>query len=481
MPNEYPLIDPRNVGRFYGLHPAPGPVEKSGILMAEGYSATPQVRWEHRIDNGYPNVFYDDDYQEYRCYYTACITDIASTVDRPEDRATKAYDFSRRDLYPPRVAGILLATSKDGARWTRPDLGIVAHDGDAHNNILMKDVHGASVFKDAHEKDPERRYKMVTRHDKHHAMAVSFSADGIHWQAPIDWPDHNPAGDTHNFAFWDASIQRYVLITRTWDWDSLRLCARCESEDFLHWTRPVEIYRGNGFDDQIYSMPVFQQGDLYIGLASLFHGGDRASDGFDCVDVELTVSDDGLNWNRPAYGQPFIPRGQGRYGSGIPDAGCIYASIPVERDGDYQFYYFGGTGQHTNFRESHLMRATVKKNRLTGYRTDGKAGWLETKAVTFAGDTLYAIADVGAGGSLKAAIGLAGRTFYEDLRPLDGFGADDCAVTRQGDGDYAITFRGGALPRASNEPLAIAFYLKDAMLYGYGGDLTVRRHKIDAL
>ena len=168
-------------------------------------------------------MFYDGTYGEYRCYYTCFIRDEASTELPPKERVDKEYRFYDRGKYAPRVAGILLITSKDGVHWERPSLGVCQWEGSTDNNIVLTHVHGASVFKDDREPDPAKRYKMVVRHDAHDKMAVSFSPDGIHWCKPIDWPQYNPAGDTHNFAFWDERIGRYVLITRTWAQGTIRL------------------------------------------------------------------------------------------------------------------------------------------------------------------------------------------------------------------------------------------------------------------
>ena len=62
----------------------------------------------------------------------------------------------------------------------------------------------------------------------------------------------------------------------------------------------MNIYRGEGFDDQIYAMPVFRYEDLYVGLPAIFHGGDRSLPDFDCVDCEMTFSHDGVQWERLA-------------------------------------------------------------------------------------------------------------------------------------------------------------------------------------
>ncbi len=475
MSVRYSTLFDYNIGYLYNVKKVIGKIEKDPqVLMAEGYFLKPSIRWEQRIDNGYPNVFYDEAYKEYRCYYTCFIKDQASTEFRPEQRINLEYPLHR---YPPRTAGILLTTSKDGIHWIRPSLGICEYEGSRDNNILLTNVHGASVFRDEHETDPARRYKMAMRHDAHKKVAVSFSTDGIHWCDPIDLPNYNAPGDTHNFAFWDDAIDRYVLITRLWAQGVIRVVARSESEDFINWSPPVEIYRGDGFDDQLYSMPVFKLRDVYYGLGSVYHGGDRASKDFDCVDCELLYSLDGLNWERAVRGESFIPRGMGRYGDDVPDCGCIYASIPVEQNGRYIFYYFGSNGQHTNFRESSLMCASINPNKLAGYAAkSSEGGYLGTCQVKITGDRLIVTADISDGGSLRAAVCRPG-SLHSPINPIDGYQFENSIVEEHTDGEYHISFKTGKLSQLPEEPLIVVFHLDKTVLYGYDGDIEPIRRK----
>ena len=50
--------------------------------------------------------------------------------------------------------GLCYACSVDGIHWEKPELGLVAFDGSKQNNILMRRVNGAGVFKDERETDP---------------------------------------------------------------------------------------------------------------------------------------------------------------------------------------------------------------------------------------------------------------------------------------------------------------------------------------
>ena len=73
-------------------------------------------------------------------------------------------------------------------------------------------------------------------------------------------------GDTHNNAFWDERLGKYVLITRFYLGE--RLVARSESRDFLHWEQPKLVLRSTlaeGRPRQTYCMPAFPYASGYLG------------------------------------------------------------------------------------------------------------------------------------------------------------------------------------------------------------------------
>lgn len=474
MGSYFPLYDTFHIGALGNMEIVPGTPKKQGrALMSEGYFAQPRIQWEQRIDNGYPNVFFDDDAGIYRMYYTCIVFDEDSTRETPAERVGKTYRIGKSAGIKPRVSAVLYAQSEDGETWVRPNLGIVEYEGSTNNNIILYDAHGASVFKDTHETDPAKRFKMMVRHDAKNEMAVCFSADGVHFSKPIPWPEYNPAGDTHNFAFYDDRLGRYVLITRTWD--GLRLVARCESDDFIHWEKPEDIYRGVGLDDQIYSMPVFRHYDNYVGLASIFHGGDQEAEDFDCVDLELTYSHDGRWFDRIGKGHPFIPRGLGKYGSGVPDAACIYASVPVERGDQLTFYYMGGTGQHTNYRESSLMKCTIDREKLAGCRPkDERGGWVMSPAMVFTGEDVYIAADVQPGGCVEYAVRSAPAGFYAQTGVIPNYDFSDAEMAFHS-GRIPVKFRGRTLSGlGEDEDLVLMIRARNATVYGFGGDVRAK-------
>ena len=454
------LFDTAVLGQTHGLctaleHPKKDP---KGALMREEYFAASPRRWEPRIDNGYPNVFFDSDAQKYRCYYTLFSIDpYSASVPLAARKGARYTPGEGREV------SLAYAESLDGAHWVKPALGLTEFEGRTDNNLLLRGVHGASVFYDGREQDTSRRYKMLYRQDGgERLLAVAFSGDGIHFDrhTVITPGKRRLMADSHNFAFYEEKSGRYVLISRHWR-RNLRIVTRMESEDFIHWSDPAEVLAGLGRDDQIYSMPVFACDGLYIGLPSIYHGGDTARGHFDCVDCELAYSFDTVHWQRIAPGTPFIERSPGVYPEGGADCGCIYASVPVRQGDELMFYYMGGNGRHTNFRETSLMRATLKAGRLMSLRAGQDGGTLETAVLDLSPSALTVDAVCGPQG-VRAQVCDAGG------RPLPGY---DFEHSRCDGGDGRLSLRWAEherLPEARGA--RIKFALSDARVYSFACD-----------
>ncbi len=398
--NTYFFFDTACTEKLNNAQVLPGAMEKSALnpLFTEEFFADPPRKWEVRYDNGYPNVFWDAAAGIYRCYYTLFVHDADSESTPLAQRRHKNYK-----PLPGRITALCYAESKDGFHWIKPNLRLVEFNGDRSNNIIRLHAHGASVFLDAQETEKEKKYKMLLRDDnKPRRLAVCFSPDGLHWSDLIYWPEHGRSieADSFNFAFRDES-GLYHFYSRKWSRD-IRVIAHSTSRDFIHWSEPDEVLRGNGLDDQIYAMPVFRDGGLFFGLCSIFHDGNRDED-WDCVDLELAYSGDGIHWTRVAPGHPFIPRGAGHYPDGAYDSGCIYASAPVFLTGEVRFYYMGGNGPHTNYRETGLCCVRMGPGRYAAVASvDGaRESGLTTGKFLCDGSAVCLTADLGPHGSIE--------------------------------------------------------------------------------
>ena len=118
--------------------------------------------WEHRFDNLYANVIFDEAQSIYKCWYSPFIVDHTSLGMPLDKRYDRKYEAPRN-----REMGICYATSEDGVTWIKPEMGLVDYEGSTANNILWRGVgtpsygwhgpHGTGTFKDLQESDPARR------------------------------------------------------------------------------------------------------------------------------------------------------------------------------------------------------------------------------------------------------------------------------------------------------------------------------------
>ncbi len=464
------LLDPRNVDRTENASLALGRVKKhpaNPLFVEEGWAAKPKA-WEARLDNVYPSVIRDAEAGIFKCWYKSFIHDEASEATPPRQRPSLAY-FGRK-----REEGLLYATSEDGIHWHKPELGLIEYAGSRRNNIVMRrathGLHAGGVLKDEHDADPARRYKFIHRNIRERRMASCFSADGIRWSQPLPWSAHDAVGDTHNNAIYLPELGRYVCVTRGWsggEFRGERTVLRSESQDFLHWSAPAEILRGNGAHDQIYSMPIAQSGGLFIGLPACFHKGDPEAPNWDTVDTELAISADSLNWRRVCPGEALIPRGAGSYPDGDYDCGCVYAAAPLPLGEQIWLYYGGSNGLHNGWREGSFNLAALPRDRWAGYRARDKRSKaiVRTALLTSQGQELRLNLEVAKGGSIRAALldaagcELAGRGFAE------------CEPVGHSGLDIALRWRGSDSNRLPNAPFRLILELERATVYAINGAL----------
>jgi hypothetical protein len=376
--------------------------------------------WEKRFDNLYANVLYDEEEKIYKCWYSPFIKDLSSKGLTIEERYQKEYHPRGREM------AICYATSKDGIKWTKPEMGLVEYEGSKANNILWRGgealpmgdgdhwngPHGTGIFKDLRDPDPKRRYKALLKTD---ILSVAFSPDGIHWDGAIACPEADSAGDTHNNAFWAPTLGKYVGITREWGEPNGRQVAWTTSEDFINWKKVEIVLEGLNPRYQTYSMPVFFHGGIYLGLVAIHDQED------DRVWTELTWSPDTKKWNRVSPGTPLIPNSPGKEGE--YDWGCVYtAACPVFLEDEIRLYYGASDGHHNIWRNGFLCMASLRPDGFAGYTqaNSEKASTITSTQVMYDDRKLRISADVESSGYVKVRV-LDGRDkLLAESKPLKG-------------------------------------------------------------
>ena len=395
------LLDNRIIERIENVKLEVGKVKKhpSNPLFKE------EKDWEMRFDNLYANVIYDKEEDTYKCWYSPFIVD--SPPKNKEPRKTNI----KYSPPPVREMGICYATSKDGIKWEKPNLGLINFNGNKKNNIVWRRPHGAGIFKDLHEENPARRYKLIYKHiqegnwglngSEGNSLAVSFSEDGLNWSDKINIADF-PA-DTHNNANWIPNLNKYVALTRDWvkfegkEWGQ-RAVLRIESNDFINWENPKQVLVGENYDLQTYAMPYFFYEGVFLGLVAIH---DQKSDR---VWTELALSIDTIKWSRIDIGNPLIPNSEKKFDY---DYGCIYAAAkPIIKNNEIQIYYGSSDYLHSGWRNGYFNLATLRPDGFAGYVQEdlGKKGLIVTKPIKFNGNSLKLTADVDKGGYIKVLV-----------------------------------------------------------------------------
>jgi len=450
-PDLHLLLDPRIVEHAHNAELTLGPLNKyrGNPLFGE------DKPWEKRFDNLYANVIYDDEEQIYKCWYSPFIVSHSSMGMTLRERKELPYTKHMQEM------AICYATSFDGLTWHKPELGLVDYEGSKANNIvwrgggdsraLQEGPHGSGVFKDHRDPDPNRRYKALLKSE---ILSVAFSANGIHWGPAIACPQANSAGDTHNNAFWAPTLNEYVGITRQWSKKSgqyVRQVVRTSSTDFVNWENTQVVLEGADTTQQIYAMPVFYHGGVYLGLAAVH------DQELDRVWTELTWSPDTKAWHRVLPGTPLISNDgdEGDY-----DWGCVYgAANPVFLPDEIRLYYGSSDGLHTSWRNGFFCLATLRPDGFAGYKgSDAAVSATVTTTPVFTGtESLRVSADIANGGHLVV------RVVGEDNQLL----AESEPLTESATDEEIQWLEAVALDALNMRPARLRFEFKQATVYSF--------------
>ncbi len=324
---------------------------------------------------------------------------------------------------PKRVEHLLYAESEDGYCWIKPELDVVPG-----TNIVMPhetQIHGPSIILDEAEPDPSRRYKLIARYQSKELRGY-VSPDGIHWTPVSEAPLIVANSDCHNGLFRDPESGIYHISFRT-DCPDRRVW-RSESEDFLHWRRPVlalEPDDGDPVQTQIYGMQMTSYGAFVLGWPmryATWESETKAEKMSGNWDVEFAFSRGGYCWHRPMRGEYFIGRGDGgEWTKGLVSV----ASSPLFFDNEIRFYFSACSHQHGDAyaaKRFQIGAASIRPDRFIGLRAadavDAPAE-LETRPFAVDSPDVYLNAEA-TGGEVTVQL------TDQERNPLPGFDFDSC-------------------------------------------------------
>ncbi|MDQ8052191.1 MAG: hypothetical protein REI78_04155 [Pedobacter sp.] len=386
------------------------------------------------------------------------------------------------------------ATSRDGLKWEKPNLGIFDFGGHKNNNICKEG--GGTVVYDPLDTDPSKRYKLMTFDGSKERFGynVFFSPDGLHWTSGHPKPVL-PYGDVSNVAYdrekrlFIATTKQRMLVANTsvTSGKNDRMAFLSVSKDFINWTAPgapqsqfvlaiegdekddLLVRSKGGIESNVYGMPVYPYQGMYIGFPWMFdintYGtGEFAVTGDGKIQPQVAVSRDLKHWSRPVR-DPVIPVGQ----AGSWDDGTLYTSSTMQVDDREMSVYYGAmnlphggsTASHTQY--ARIAKATWRRDGLISLHNAGDdEGTVTTKALMFNGNELKVNTKLIKGGYLRAAL------LDDKDQVIPGFSAKDAKLVEKDQLSATIKWNTDAtLVALAGKLIKIRFYLKGGDLYSY--------------
>lgn len=378
-------------------------------------------------------------------------------------------------------SGMCLAESKDGIKWTRPNIGLHEFEGSRNNNILLPDMRNLTVYVDENATDPGQKYKALTGSNRYFKGA--YSADGIHWKMYNDGEKLMTFGSEVATVIRDEASGEYLAFIRSYppklhpkNMREKRTCALTTSKDFINWSEMKVMLEPDKIDDQwiingdqrteFYGWSGFRHGSQYLGFLTVFRiTGTNKNKGklqaaFDGpIDVQLIHSRDGRKWSRAHPRMPVIANGPYDY-----DAGTILhiANNPVIVGDEIWLYYTAINTTHGGpLPPKHISIALAKwpVGRFASLRAHWAPGIVQTVPMATEGGELIVNAGM-TGGRLKVAL------LDAKGNPLPGFSEDDCEPVITDSLKHRIQWKGGNTVPAE-KTIALRFYLTNGNLYSF--------------
>lgn len=391
------------------------------------------------------------------------------------------------------------AVSRDGLQWEKPPSGtLAAKNGKPHNAVAAADC--PSVFHDADDPDPARRYKMIGYVPDRGYLAL-LSPDGLRWCeqgpkpiVPISYVDDVIA------AFRDRRTGQYVALPKMMTpifGRQRRSIYLSSSRDFRHWSKPEPAFFADRRDDlgslarlervrsllsfpdnfnvmrtEYYGSGAYVAESCVVGFPWVFtisanvpkRGNQEGP-----IEVQLAVSRDLETWSRP-FRTPIVPLGK----PGDWDGGMILSASQAIDVGDEVWLYYGGAN-HTHgtpilYDDEAARRqtkyttaiglATWKRDRFVSADGPAEGGTLTTVPLRFTGKRLEVNAVTKSKGEVRVELLDAAGQPLPGLRPSGPITGDGLR--------HAVRFPDRAdLAALAGKPVCLRFHLCDAELYAF--------------
>lgn len=424
-----------------------------------------------------------------------------------------------------RARATCYATSADGYRWERPELGQVEFEGSTRNNILGRGIHGATgVFLDPHAPPAERFKAMggdmawydpatlqpldeeegLRRRGAEDYAGGTYrgpraeiwgrtlgwtSADGLAWKALEEPLGDRPVNggisaryDPHRdeyFAYqqimgYAAEVMPGIGTGRAEEETQRRTIGFSRTKDFRRWPAPKLILAPDAQDDLDISFyganyfPYPGRTDLHVMIVPIYHQLTDHTDG------QIAFSRDGIFWSRP---ERRAVHTVGPAGGGDDSQVHTWRNGLVELpDGRWAVPYTGTSSLHNAYgveklaspvRPVQIRYALWQPHRFCGIEAEAE-GRFTIPTLYRHGDRLRLNYRCAPGGwiSVELLRKTPSRT-QPDMDPIAGFTFADCDRLAGDEADRVVTWKGRSDVSGLGETLSIRVRMFQAKLFAY--------------
>jgi hypothetical protein len=380
------------------------------------------------------------------------------------------------------------AESKDGVKWTRPNLGLFEFKGSKKNNIVWDGVgsHNFTPFKDTNPAaKPDARYKALGYgNGKAGRGLYAFkSADAIRWSLLSDKPIiTRGAFDSQNLAFWDSVRKEYREYHR--DFRKGRDIRTGTSKDFLAWTEPAFLDYVPDRISELYTnqiIPYYRAPHLFLGFPTRYvdrgwtesarvlprpnyrklRGARSPREGTALTDGMFMTSRDGKRFR--VWPESFIRPGLRAtdnwfYGDNYQNWGLVETRSALE-DGPKELSIYV-TERTLQDRPGVLRRHTLRMDGFVSVSAPLSGGELLTRPIRHGGKKLMLNASTSTAGSIRVEVQDATG------KPIRGLTLADCAEIYGDSLERAVSWKAD-VGRLAGKTIRLRIELKDADLYSF--------------
>jgi hypothetical protein len=389
------------------------------------------------------------------------------------------------------------AESRDGIRWTRPDLGLFEFQGSRANNIVLTpeavaevggDPAHTAVFKDVNPACPaDERYKIIILGSKPHGLYALNSGDGIRFRLMSPTPlVTEGAFDSQNLAFWDPVRREYREYHRDFR-DGIRGIRTSASEDFRSFPSPEWLRYPGVPDEHLYTnqiQPYYRAPHILMGFPMrytergwsdpildlpgqserLARARVQSRYGMAVTDAVFMTSRDGVTFKR--WPEAFIRPGPRErrswvYGDNFVFWGMVETQSDLEdAPNEISLYVTEGYWEGT---ETEIRRSTIRLDGFVSLNASAAGGEMVTKPLIFDGGNLRLNFETSGAGGIQVEIQ------DESGTPFPGYTLSDCPLIPGDRLNHVVRWKnkGGDVRSLAGRAVRLRFVLKDADLYAF--------------